>query len=155
LGDLDKTTGRTVYEFDKLSYWNWLDIWLHHLALNTLPESICPHQTLIYTPEKSYQLQAVANAQEQLHQLLEWYWQGLHEPLAFFPKSGFNLMEQKVPDVAKIMSTWDGSGSFAGECEKPEYRLLYRGVNPLEAQEDAFVAIASGVFGQMVSARTG
>jgi exodeoxyribonuclease V gamma subunit len=64
-------------------------------------------------------------------------------------------MGQKEPDVAKVMSTWDGSGNFAGECEKPEYRLLYRSINPLEEQEDAFMSIAQGVFGQMFSVRTG
>jgi exodeoxyribonuclease V gamma subunit len=155
VNDLDKLAGRRVYAFDKLSYWDWLDIWLHHLALNTLPASVCSHQTLIDTPEKRFQLAPVADAEAQLQHLLDGYWQGLQEPLAFFPKSGLNLMEQKEPDVAKVMSTWDGSGRFAGECEKPEYRLLYRGVNPLEAQEDEFVALASGVFGQMLSARTG
>ncbi len=123
------------------------------MALNTLPESVCPHQTLVYSPQDSYQLEPVADALEQLQQLLEWYWQGLQEPLPFFPKSGFNLMEQKEPDVAKIISTWEGSGNFAGEGEKPEYRLLYRGVNPLEVQEDAFVQIAQGVFGKMFSVR--
>lgn len=155
VANVDKSLGRTVYAFGKLSYWDWLDIWLQHLALNTLPDSVCPPTTRIDTPDASYELQAVADARAQLQQLLEWYWQGLQEPLAFFPKSGLNLMEQKVPEVAKIMSTWDGSGNFAGECEKPEYRLLYRGINPLETQEEAFVAIAQGVFGQMLSVRTG
>ncbi|OQX13766.1 MAG: exodeoxyribonuclease V subunit gamma [Thiothrix lacustris] len=153
LNKLDVTTGRTLYELGKLSYWDWLDAWLHHLALNTLPESVCPHITLIHTPEASYRLEAVSDAREQLQQLLAWYWQGLHAPLPFFPKSGFNLMEQKEPEVAKIMSTWEGSGNFAGECEKPEYRLLYRDSNPLETHEAAFMAIAQGVFGQMFSVK--
>lgn len=153
LNQLDVTGGRTLYELGKLSYWNWLDAWLHHLALNTLPESICPHVTLIHTPEDSYQLEPVSNAREQLQQLLAWYWQGLQAPLPFFPKSGLNLMEQKEPEVAKVMSTWEGSGSFSGECAKPEYRLLYRDSNPLETHEAEFLAIAHGVFGQMLSVR--
>lgn len=151
LGNLDPTVGRKVYELGKLSYWNWLDIWLHHLVLNTLPDSVCPHQTFVYTPDQHYQLQALDDAHGQLQQLLEWYWQGLQEPLPFFPKSGFNLMEHSEPDVSKVLSTWEGSGNFAGEGEKAEYRLLYRGVNPLETQEKAFLTIAQGVFGSLFS----
>ncbi|EIJ35979.1 exodeoxyribonuclease V subunit gamma [Thiothrix nivea] len=151
---LDRGAGRKVYELGKLSYWSWLDIWLQHLALNTLDEKVCPHSTFMYSADKHYELQPVADAAEQLQQLLAWYWQGLQEPLPFFPKSGFNLMEQSEPDVGKVLSTWEGSGNFAGESEKPEYRLLYRGVNPLEGQADAFLEISSVVFGRLLMAKT-
>jgi exodeoxyribonuclease V gamma subunit len=152
VGQLDGD-GRKVYPLGKLSYWQWLDIWLHHLALNTLEESTCPHHTFIFSPEKNYQLQPVSDAREQLEQLLAWYWQGLQAPLPFFPKTGLKVMDQKVPEIANAMSTWEGSGNFVGESEKPEYRLLYRHENPLETQAAAFMAIAQGVFGQMLNAR--
>ena len=145
--------GRKVYSLGKLSYWNWLDIWLHHLALNTLEEGVCGHQTFVFSPEKSYVLAAQEDALEQLSQLLAWYWRGLQEPLPFFPKTGLNLMEQKEPEVAKVMSTWEGSGSFAGESEKPEYHLLYRDENPLETQADVFLQVATDVYGRMLNAR--
>ena len=72
----------------------------------------------------------------------------------FFPKTAFNLIEQKAQQVATVMSTWEGSGGFTGESEKPEYRLLYRDVNPLEMQTEAFEVIARGIFGRLFAART-
>lgn len=146
--------GRKIHALGKLSYWQWLDIWLQHLALNLLEAKPCQPQTEVYSPEQHYLLLPQADAAEQLEQLLIWYWQGLQEPLPFFPKTGFNLMEQAEPDVLKVMSTWTGSGNFAGEGEKPEYRLLYRDENPLETQAETFLHIASGVFGRLFSART-
>ena len=157
--------GRKVYELGKLSYWQWLDIWLHHLVLNAIDHVPCPRYTTIYGLEKVsnkdkqlkpvvYRLEPVVDAQAQLAQLLAWYWQGLSIPLPFFPKTAFNLIEQKAQQVATVMSTWEGSGGFTGESEKPEYRLLYRDVNPLEMQTEAFEAIARGIFGRLFAART-
>ena len=145
--------GRKVYSLGNLSYWSWLDIWLHHLALNALEGRAYGCQTFIYSPEKNHILKPVEDAGGQLAQLLAWYWQGLREPLPFFPKTGFNMMEQKEPEISKVMSTWEGSGSFAGESEKPEYRLLYRDENPLETQAADFLQIAQDVYGQMFNAR--
>jgi exodeoxyribonuclease V gamma subunit len=157
--------GRKVYELGKLSYWQWLDIWLHHLVLNAIDHVPCPRYTTIYGLEKVsnkdkqlkpvvYRLEPVVDAQAQLAQLLAWYWQGLSIPLPFFPKTAFNLIEQKAQQVATVMSTWEGSGGFTGESEKPEYCLLYRDVNPLEMQTEAFEAIARGIFGRLFAART-
>jgi exodeoxyribonuclease V gamma subunit len=143
--------GRKVYTLGKLSYWQWLDIWLHHLVLNTLDVADCPHQTLVFSPEKNQRLEPVADAAGQLEQLLAWYWQGLQEPLPFFPKTGFKLMDNSEPEISKAMSTWEGSGGFMGESQKPEYRLLYREGNPLETQAEDFMSIAQGIFGQMFS----
>ncbi|WP_051543528.1 exodeoxyribonuclease V subunit gamma [Thiothrix lacustris] len=155
VASLDKAVGRKVCEFGKLSYWNWLDIWLHHLALNTLRESDCPHRTLIDTPEHSFQLEPVADAREQLQQLLDWYWQGLQEPLAFFPKSVFEACDNKTGEMKwdAAHKTWNGDTFSGRECDKPEYSLLYRGINPLEEQEDACMDITQGVFGNMFRAK--
>lgn len=143
--------GRRVYLLDTPSYWQWLDIWLNHLVLNALPGA--GSRTTVFAIERDHQLAPVADAAAQLHQLLVWYWQGLQEPLAFFPKTAFNLMKQhKIPDISKAMSTWKGSGGFQGEGEKAEYRLLYRNVNPLETQSDLFMTIADGVFGALLRA---
>ena len=132
-----------------------MDIWLHHLALNTLRESDCPHRTLIDTPEHSFQLAPVADAREQLQQLLDWYWQGLQEPLAFFPKSAFEACDNKTGEMKwdAAHKTWNGDTLSGREFGKPEYSLLYRGINPLEEQEDACMDITQGVFGNMFRAK--
>lgn len=145
---VDASGTRHVYELGKLNYWGWLDIWLAHLLLNTQQAST----TQVYSPEGHAILTVVADAPAQLQQLLDWYWQGLHAPLPFFPKSAFELSKYAEPDVSKVMSTWEGSGTYPGESAKPEYRLLYRGLNPLEQDAETFVAITQAVFGRMRAA---
>lgn len=154
-GVIDNLTasGRHVYALGNLSYWSWLDIWLKHLALSLPADGGLPRVTQVFSPDSRYCLEPVEDAHSQLKQLLAWYWQGLQEPLPFFPKSGLKLMEMKEPDVSRVMSTWEGSGGFSGEGEKPEYRLLYRGDNPLKTHEEDFTRIAAGVFGHMLAAR--
>ena len=163
--------GRVVQALDKLNYWQWLSIWLEHLVLNALPDVNCPRQTLVYGLEvKSSQdktlvpvlhtLQPVADALEQLTQLLTWYWQGLHAPLLFFPKSAFEAVKYDkktqalVFDAKQAQSTWDGETYQRREADKPEYRLLYRGVNPLEQEADTVREIALAIFGGLLNAKT-
>lgn len=159
--------GRVVYDLGTLSYWQWLDIWLQHLALNCMANLPCPAQTIVYalvkkeqsnskikslTPTR-YELQPVADAVEQLAQLLTWYWRGLHEPLPFFPKSGLALAESKEHKISLARDKWESSGHYEGECEKPEYRLLYRGIDPLEVYADEFTHLAVGIYQPMLNAR--
>ena len=151
LNDLD-ATGRKVYALGRLSYWQWLDIWLQHLLLNTLPD--CPYapQTQVFSVEKNVLLQPVADASAQLQQLLTWYWQGLHKPLPFFPKTAFEMAKLTEPTPARATEKWLSSYGYVGESEKPEYHLLYRGVNPLEMHWEQFLNITQQVFGQLFSA---
>ena len=160
--------GRRIYELGTLSYWQWLDIWVHHLALNTLTNLPCPPKTWVYTLVKkerrinntttttiepmAYELNVVADAREHLQQLLQWYWRGLQEPLPFFPKSGLELAKASEHKISSARGKWESSGSYVGECEKPEYRLLYRGIDPLEAYADSFTELALGIYGPMLYA---
>ena len=150
-----------MYDLGTLSYWQWLDIWLQHLALNCITNLPCPAQTIVYALVKKercltptcYELQPVADAAEQLAQLLTWYWRGLHEPLPFFPKSGLALAESKEHKISLARDKWESSGHYEGECEKPEYRLLYRGIDPLEVYTDEFTHLAVGIYQPMLNAR--
>lgn len=153
LGQLDGT-GRKVYALGKLSYWQWLELWLQHLVLNALPD--CPYgqETQVLTLDKTYHLGAVEAAGAQLHTLLLGYWRGLQAPLPFFPKTAFEMAQADEPTCARATSKWLSSYGYVGECEKPEYRLLYRDQNPLETQWDDFLALTQQVFGQLFSVRT-
>lgn len=147
--------GREFYSLGHLSYWQWLDIWLHHLVLNAVETTSCMRKTLVFTTDKHYCLEPVANAGDQIARLLGWYWQGLKEPLPFFPKSGFEACDnkEKIFNIETAVKTWSGDTYMGRECDKAEYRLLYRNLNPLDTQRDAFREISQTIFGPMLSAR--
>lgn len=149
LGQLD-SSGRREYVLGKLSYWQWLEIWLQHLVLNALPESTYGRHTQVLGVEKDVQLLPVEDAAAQLEQLLAWYWRGLQQPLAFFPKTAFEMAKLDAPTPAQATTKWESSYGYAGEGDKPEYRLLYRHENPLETHWDEFLEITQGLFKAML-----
>ena len=162
--------GRKICELGRLSYWQWLGIWLQHLVLNAVENAPCPRVTKVYGLERKdeknnkhlqpvmYQLRPIADAHAQLQQLLEWYWQGLCAPLPFFPKSAFEAVQRTKegsitfnPETAN--NTWSGETYRSRECDKPEYRLLYRGENPLQTQAQTVERIAQAIFGRCLAAQ--
>ena len=163
--------GFKISELGRLSYWQWLGIWLQHLVLNAVENAPCPRVTTIYGLERKdeknnkhlqpvvYRLQPIADAHAQLQQLLGWYWQGLCEPLPFFPKSAFEAV-QRTKDGSIIFNseaannTWSGEAYRSRECDKPEYRLLYRSENPLQTQAQTVEQIAQAIFGRLLAVRS-
>ena len=80
--------------------------------------------------------------------------------MLFFPKSAFEAVKYDkktqalVFDAKQAQSTWDGETYQRREADKPEYRLLYRGVNPLEQEADTVREIALAIFGGLLNAKT-
>ncbi|MCB1639344.1 MAG: hypothetical protein KDI15_10905, partial [Thiothrix sp.] len=153
------THGRWQVWFGHVGVWQWLEVWITHLALNAcheLPQDQGRH-TFIHTPTESWVLEPVADAALQLEGLLNIYWQGLQRPLPFFPKSAWAMWkdDRPEPNLKQAETEWQGSDYHAGEGSKAEYALLYRGQveSPLRAQEDAFMALAQQVFGGLQQAR--
>ncbi len=147
--------GLRVCHFGYLGVWQWVDIWLQHLALNACPE-IPPgweRVTQVYTVDTTFELPPVADAGVQLEQLLQGYWQGLQAPLPFFPKSAWALLEKGEPNLQHALTAWAGNDFKQGEGEKPEYQLLYRGRQPCLEQADEFMFWAQQVFGQLLAVR--
>ena len=91
--------GRVVNKVSKPYANDYISLWLNHLCLNVHSDIepnqqvnyISTNRTLFYSPETSFQLEAVNDAKQQLTSLIEHYWKGLHFPLLFFPKSSFAL----------------------------------------------------------------
>ena len=135
--------------------WQWIEIWLRHLILNAcadVPEGWL-RETRVYTPDGSYVLGVVADASGQLERLLEGYWLGLQQPLPFFPKSAWVMMNAREPLLKKALDEWEGTERHVGERFKAEYALLYRGLAPLQTQGEAFMEWAEWVFGEMLKVR--
>lgn len=149
--------GREVYHFGKLSHWQWIDLWLQHLVLNMRDwKDVNDKVTTIYALESSYCFKPIEHPQPILEDLLHFYWQGLHQPLPFLPKSSLRLLDnqQIEPALRQAQEGWTGvAGRLVGELEKPEHVLLYRGRHPIDDDYAQFEALAKRFYEPMLRAR--
>ncbi|WP_157832869.1 exodeoxyribonuclease V subunit gamma [Thiolinea disciformis] len=131
--------GLQVCHFGYTGVWQWIMIWFQHLALNAAPNVQAAYQrcTRVFTEKATYKLGEVPNALQQLEVLVQAYWRGLREPLAFFPKSSWAFVEEGMSFKA-AQKVWEGTDYKAGESTQAEYALLYRGRQPIQEQADAF-----------------
>ena len=54
-----------------------------------------PNSSVLLAKEAGWSFRPVANASEIFHQLLNYYWEGLREPLPFFPQSAYAFAERR------------------------------------------------------------
>lgn len=151
--------GIQIYHFGHLGVWQWVSVWIQHLALNLCQRPVgWSAVTQLYTVDKIWQLTEVANATAELTFLLEGYWLGLQQPLPFFPKSAWQMAVKGAEADREVAlragrDEWAGNSYHVGESAKPEYRLLYRGQHPLEEQPDTCMEWAHRVFGRLIALR--
>lgn len=151
--------GIQIYHFGHLGVWQWVSVWIQHLALNLGQRPAgWSAVTQLYTVDKIWQLTEVANATAELTFLLEGYWLGLQQPLPFFPKSAWQMAVKgaeadRETALRAGRDEWAGNSYHVGESAKPEYRLLYRGQHPLEEQPDTCMEWAHRVFGRLIALR--
>ena len=162
LANIDQLSdnGRYIAQVGRPFAGDYIDLWLHHLCLNAhiTQTAISPLQPFsqFYSPDVSFQLSAIPDAEQQLAKLLEYYWKGLHFPLAFFPKSAFAMYRKTgKPNLSELNTKWNGNDRYAGEKESFEHALLHRNiVLNQEQQGDEFLEISDLVFGKLFAAMT-
>lgn len=114
-------------------------------------------QTCIYSTEQNYRLPplAEADAEQQLTELLRGYWQGLQQPLPFFPKSAWAMYDKGKVNIDTARAVWTGTDYYSGEQYKTEYALLYRAESPFDdpQQAQAFMDQAEQVVGKLFAVR--
>jgi exodeoxyribonuclease V gamma subunit len=103
-----------------------LAIWLHHLAMNSIVgEGGEITETEVYQPANAFKLAAIPDANILLTQLLENYWQGLQQPLHFFPKPAYKMYEKGGGvNIDAAEKAWTNN-FYAAESEKFEHQLLF------------------------------
>ena len=94
-----------------------------------------------------------------LTNLLELYWQGLRQPLKFFPQTSLayaeasrNQASGKSKDpMSAALTSWEGNSftKMPGEGEDAYYDLCFRNTDPLDQE---FERVALDVFGPQLSA---
>lgn len=154
------TDGRHLLLFGYSGAWQWLEIWIHHLAMSccTAIPADRIRQTCIYTADANYRLPPTENAEQQLAELLQGYWQGMQQALPFFPKSAWAMYQKGNPESANVetaINEWLGSDFHAGEQYKPEYALLCRDQSPFNDPQQAaeFMYWSDKVFGNLFRVR--
>ncbi len=146
--------GRYVKQVSKPYVGDYIGMWLTHLCLNAYVSSNSDDALLtnseFHSPEKSFQLHQVDDAQQQLQLLLDYYWQGLHFPLTFFPKTSFALFSKNGNEnITDMSNKWNGT-QFHGEKDSFEHWLLHRNiVLDKDKQSEEFMQISRDVFGKM------
>ncbi len=142
--------GLVLYRHANLSAKDYLKAWIYHLIFNHLDTHI-PQQAVLIGKDKVIFYKKVENNQLLLHRLLEIYWQGLSEPLHFFPEASLNFVQTsfkgKAEEEAFVQAkkTWFGNDYFPGECEDDYYALCFKYVetNLFDRQ---FVDLANTIF---------
>lgn len=150
--------GIQLYHFGYLGVWQWVSIWLQHLALNLCQRPVGGSAvTQLYTVDKTWRLPEITEATAELELLVEGYWLGLQQPLPFFPKSAWQMAAKGAAADEVVLRAgqeeWIGNSYHVGESTKPEYRLLYRGRSPFDEQPAACIEWAQRVFGRLIASR--
>ena len=151
-GTLDHLTdqGRFVQQVSKPYAGDYISLWLNHLILNIEEDSDAERYTSFYSPELKFNLKPVANAREKLSWLLTYYWQGLHYPLQFFPKTSFELFNSGSEKPTDASNKWNGNDQFSGEKDSFENWLLHRELDmDKDNLPEDFLQISREVFGTL------
>jgi len=134
----------------KLKGRDMIQLWIEHLAFCCLDGSGRHIASSHVASDAIVRFQRVDDPQAQLQQLLDLYWQGLHQPLHFFPEAGKAWSEAARDERRDIeaANTWHGGYNYRGESEDPAYRIALRGGEPLD---DQFRDLTETVFGPMLA----
>lgn len=145
--------GRVGYRLASIKANDYLNLWLHHLALNVAAPEGMTLQSRWVAEDKEVLLDPVEDAAAHLRALLEWYWRGTRRLLHFFPKSALAYVEalrkDQNQDVDKALRgarrQWEGDDfeRVTPERENIYYQLAFRDTDPLDAE---FEAVAVAVF---------
>jgi len=122
--------------------------WLEHLVINKSQPEDYPRESILIGKEgktgkvEIYRTEAIDNPEIYLKQLLEIYFSGLSQPLAFFPRSADKYMQEYLKALTKIkedgednkarqtgrtkaIGTWNSNDHVTGESEDVYYQQCY------------------------------
>ena len=139
--------GLFQYRMAKTKGHDLLALWLQHLVLNSIsPEGVARNSQL-FTEDNEYQLSAVDDAKSVLKHYVDLYWQGLHQPIAYFSNTSFAFAKaslnggRAVPETA-MLAAWNGNQFMTGEADDLYHQQIYQHL-PLN---DEFKTVALSVF---------
>ena len=119
-GHLDNLTetGMVQYRYATIKTKDVIRAWISHLVLNSINNNDKPgtaRNTFLAGKDKIYQYLPVSQSSTYLEQLLSMFWQGLSEPLHFFPRSSFVFAREvykgkgEQEALLKAINEWEGT----------------------------------------------
>ena len=140
------------YRCAKLKAKDRVLVWIHHLILNSLPQTNLPRHSILIGEDHGWEFQPVDNSLDILQNLLnDYYWQGLIQPLSFFPEASQtfaeNLKNGKTEEDAfsRAQNIWQGNDFAMGEAESDYYQLCF-GKDNLPLDNEQFKPLAKQFF---------
>lgn len=119
-------------------------LWLDHLVLGCLQGPEEEATSWHVASDATVRLGRVADPLSELHHLLALYWQGLREPLHFFPETAMAWQEAaEGRRTEKAEAAWNGGYKKRGEREDPVYQVIFKDRMPLD---ERFASLAAAVF---------
>ncbi|HPJ66996.1 MAG TPA: exodeoxyribonuclease V subunit gamma [Desulfobacteraceae bacterium] len=142
-----------LYRYARIKPKDRLNAWIHHLVLNCLRPDGYPQTTMLvglrtgqddrkWSSFKYMPMPAEAS-EGILSQLLDKYWQGLTQPLHFFPESSWEYVRKRIQknksegdSLESARSIWIGNEYMpgSGECEDEYYRLCFGNMDPFDSE---------------------
>jgi len=145
------------YRCAKLKAKDHVQLWVHHLILNSLPQENLPCHSVLIGEDGGWEFQPVEHSLDILHTLLnDYYWEGLVQALSFFPEASLafaeNLNKGKTEDEAfyRAKNTWQGNDFARGEAEDDYYKLCF-GYDNLPLDDEQFKPLARQFFSPMLA----
>jgi exodeoxyribonuclease V gamma subunit len=145
-GQIDNVSqlGLMQYRYAAIKPKDVIRSWISHLVLNSLIGSGTPENgvsTFYAGKEGIYKFFPAAESVPYLEELLELYWQGITEPLYFFPQTSFAFAKEfhktknEQDALHKAAVAWEGNNfNKKGEKNDPYNLLCYKNMalsNPL------------------------
>lgn len=135
------------YRMAKTKGHDLLTMWINHLVLNAVQLTNIGRQSTLITENNDYQFSPVENAHAILQQLIELYWQGIHQPLPLFSNTSYafaktTLNNTKASPENAALSAWLGGQYSSAESDDVYYQQLYK-ESPLN---EAFLALALAIY---------
>jgi len=142
--------GLLVYRLAKLKAADRLRLWVRHLALCVLAPPGVATSSRHLAEDGDFELGPAEAANTMLMDLLNLWWRGLREPLAFFPETSWQRVERGHID-GTVLNAWAGDHNPAPESLDMAVSIAFRGRNPLGPE---FEALAEQIYVPLVQAST-
>ncbi len=126
-----------------------LELWINHLVLNRVKPPDVKLASRWLDDKKLYSFAPVDLPEKHLGKLLDLYWEGLHHPLHFFPKSSCEYMEQRLKErrvedcLDRAKQKWGGEYVGNNEGSDPYYRLAFPDE---EVFDESFITLSEQIY---------
>lgn len=147
------------YRCGQINAKDHIQLWIHHLVLNSLPDQLPRHSVLI-GENGVWQYQPVAHSQAILRDLLNLYQQGQQHPLFFFPESSAAFAEAVLcrgkttkEALNKALNQWLGNSFMPGEGKEAYWQLCLGQQDEMDLLGESFKQLALQVFEPLLTHR--